>query len=287
MTILLDDREGSGSLAQYTPLRDLATLTRLEYGDAAFLGRGPNDSTPWIGIEVKSLFDLLSSLDTKRLQGSQLPGMLAEYDVSYLLVYGVARSCPRTGKLQIPVSSRRKKGAPQWQAYKLGTRSISYTYLTSSLLSIEAAGVRIAWVPHIKDEGARGCAAWIAGCYTWWSKPWEDHTLFQCFDLSQDLSEADFRRLTAPSSASTPAPIDRGRYRVAKTLNSFSGIGHKRAVRISSAHSSLLELLIPSSKQWSAEERKAWREEAIKELKKVPGVGVATAKSIVATFEGG
>lgn len=286
MTILLDDREGSGALAQYAPLQDLATLTRLEYADAAFLGKGPDGTTPWIGIEVKSLFDLLSSLDTKRLQGSQLPGMLAEYDVSYLLVYGVARSCPRTGKLQIPVSSRGKKGRSQWQAYKLGTRSIPYTYLTSSLLSIEAAGVRIAWVPHIKDEGARGCAAWIAGCYTWWQKPWEDHTLFQCFDTTQDLSQADFRRLTTSSSASTPAPVNQGRYRVARTMASFSGVGYNRAVAISSVYSSLLELLMPRSKEWSAEERKAWREAAVKELKKVPGVGAATAKSIVATFEG-
>lgn len=277
--ILLDDREGSGPLFAYPPLDTLASLTRLDYGDAAFTGNGPT-STTWIGVEVKSLFDLVSSLDTKRLQATQIPGMLAEYDITYLLVYGLCRPCPRTGNLLVP-------GKRGWSPHHLGSRPVTYSYVYRSLLSLEAAGVRIVWLPQMKEEGQRAAAAWLGEAYSWWQKDWNAHTLFQCFDQTQDMSEADYRRHDPNASASMPVPVDPGKFRVARTMASFSGVGYKRAVAISNHLPSLLAVIHPASCDWTPSERKQWREEVVAAVSSVPGVGKTTARSIVAALEGG
>jgi ERCC4-type nuclease len=87
--LLIDDRAGSSELAG--PLEDLGLdvdLTRLEFGDVAFAGRGLGGADVSIGIEFKQLGECVTSLRNERLQGHQLPGMRASYDYSYLLIEG-------------------------------------------------------------------------------------------------------------------------------------------------------------------------------------------------------
>lgn len=89
--LLIDDRAGSKELAQ--PLEALGLpveLTRLQFGDVAFVGRGEKGSDVSIGIEFKQIGELVTSLRTERLQGFQLPGMRNEmgYDHCYLFFEG-------------------------------------------------------------------------------------------------------------------------------------------------------------------------------------------------------
>jgi hypothetical protein len=227
------------------------------------------------------------------------------YDVSYLAIYGICRPCPQTGDLQVPVSTRGRKRTrgkspikgpasirPQpsrskgWETYTLGTRTVSHDWLHQALLSIQhLAGVRIVWVPQIKESGQRSIAAWLGSCYQWWNKPWDSHSIFRCFDSTQEMSEADYRRLALKTTL--PAPLNPTRYRVARTMASFPGVGFGRAVAIAEKHTSLLHLLVPESQDWTPSQRQRWREEAVGALKKVPGIGPVVAKSIVATIEGG
>jgi ERCC4-type nuclease len=65
--------------------------TTLDYADIAFTGRGDDDALVAIGIELKKLPDLMSSLRTGRLSGHQLLGLTGPdkvYDFGWLLVEG-------------------------------------------------------------------------------------------------------------------------------------------------------------------------------------------------------
>lgn len=95
--ILIDDRVGSIDLAD--PLRRLnyapVTVTRLTYADVAFIGRGIRGAPVHVGIELKRLEDLTSSLRSGRLPAHQNMGMSEVYDYRWLVVegdYGVDRS---------------------------------------------------------------------------------------------------------------------------------------------------------------------------------------------------
>lgn len=86
--LLVDERIGSKELAD--PLRLLGApvkVTKLQFADFAFGGR-LNGQDVLIGIERKTLPDLLSSKESGRLTGHQLPGLLDAYHKVYLLVEG-------------------------------------------------------------------------------------------------------------------------------------------------------------------------------------------------------
>jgi hypothetical protein len=89
LMLLIDDRAGSEELAG--PLRKMGLpvdLTRLTYGDLAFVGRGEKGVDVTVGIEFKLIGELVQALRTERLQGYQMTGMRETYDYSYLLIEG-------------------------------------------------------------------------------------------------------------------------------------------------------------------------------------------------------
>jgi ERCC4-type nuclease len=86
MTIYLDDRAGSIELHPHLP-KSRTTLCRLDFGDVAFDGKGP-EGTVSIGIEYKKIPDLVDCMQSGRFAAHQLPGMAKTYDVFYLLIEG-------------------------------------------------------------------------------------------------------------------------------------------------------------------------------------------------------
>ena len=101
--ISIDNRAGSKQLYTTAPLTlpryptELISFdTHSMPGDIAFEINGPNNSILSVGIEVKKLHDLASSIDDKRLTGigddesnrGQLVRMRDYYDISVLLWYG-------------------------------------------------------------------------------------------------------------------------------------------------------------------------------------------------------
>src|ERR1035437_3942143 len=91
--ILVDRRVGSNDLL--APLKAAgfdAQLVELAFGDIAFEGKGLNGTPLNVGVELKRLGDLVSSLRTGRLAGHQLPGLLRTYDYAWLLVEGQWRA---------------------------------------------------------------------------------------------------------------------------------------------------------------------------------------------------
>lgn len=87
--LVIDDRAGSSDL--YAPLKQMGlpvVLSRTEFGDVSFEGKGLAAHTLDIGIEHKKLGELIQSIRDGRFAGHQLPGMVKMYDRSWLLVEG-------------------------------------------------------------------------------------------------------------------------------------------------------------------------------------------------------
>lgn len=99
--IKIDSRIGSKDLYPLFPV-GLVELCRLEYGDIAFLGNGENKGEFYsIGIERKTLPDFISSFNSGRLTGHQLPGLLTTYNVIYLVIEGIWRINPESGYIEM------------------------------------------------------------------------------------------------------------------------------------------------------------------------------------------
>jgi len=149
--ILIDDRTGSRELYGLLPPGS-AEICRLESADAAFIGQGPGKPM-MVGIELKGLSDVLQCIQNGRFSGGQLPKLLRDYDVVYLIVEGAWRP-GKEGTLE-----RLARGG--WQTVVFGTRVWMYRELDNWLTSIETmTGVRLR------------------------RKEWEDHRSHLAFDRS-------------------------------------------------------------------------------------------------------
>lgn len=167
----IDDRIGSVELAKHLP-EEITHVCRLTFGDAAFLGNGPEGPVP-IGIERKKVPDLVSSMETGRLSGHQLVGMRARYELVYLLVEGFWRPNTKTGTLEI------MKGG-KWREYRAGRRQYNFKAVASYLQSLVMFGGVHIWI----SQSIYASCQWLQGLYEWWQKPWEahkSHLRFQIF----------------------------------------------------------------------------------------------------------
>lgn len=177
--VIIDDRDGSRDLASIYPLEERAILGHLEAADVMLTGHGPNASTITIGVEVKSVSDLLTSISTGRLGGHQIPKMIPAYNYTWLLVYGEVR--PSTDNyLMIYKSKSYKRRKPGWVRYRVGGRDVPWSYLEGWLITAQLfSGIRIKWV---LDLGT--AARWLCILDRWLEKPWERHRGLSVFDRS-------------------------------------------------------------------------------------------------------
>lgn len=174
----IDNRVGSKELAPLFSLRTPHELTRLEYADYAFLGNGPGEIPTLIGVERKALTDLLSSMTTGRLSGHQMIGLLSAYECVYILVEGIWRS-DRYGILE---SFKHGK----WEPMSMGTRHFMAKEVTNYLNTLAILGGVKIWQTANQVQSAQ----WLESIYSWWQKPWKDHT-----------SHLQFCRTPAPGTA--------------------------------------------------------------------------------------
>lgn len=160
-------------------------LHTLSSGDIAFVGRGKNNLPIMIGVEIKSVTELISSLVSGRLQDTQVRGMVDDYDPCgrWLLHYGIYRPNPANGNLQLyrDGSFTRRAG---WYDYTINNVSVQYGYLESFKVSpsILSLGFYIVRVNDIQEA-----AQWIATLYRTWTRDYDSHKSMRVFDKSQDI----------------------------------------------------------------------------------------------------
>lgn len=222
--IYIDPRVGSKELLPLFP-KNMACLSRLQFADAAFLGRGPDDVPVYIGIERKRILDLLDSMCTGRLSGYQIPGLLSSYTTVYLVIEGIWRPNPKSGLLE------KIAGRGEWKPIKLGQRTFMareiYNYLNTMALF---QGVYI-WF----TSNGRQTAILIQSLYHWWNdKPFSAHSSHE--------------------KVHTPAVKLRVRKRniVEKIASELPGIGYEKSRLVGEKFSTVLEMVLANEKDWKS-----------------------------------
>lgn len=138
--------------------------------DVVCSGNGPSGEI-LVGVEVKKIPDLLSSISTGRLVATQLPKLLVDYSEIWLLTIGEYRAGVN-GRLEI-------RGHRGWFPHKIGSNSVPLSYVESFLVEAQVMGI------HLKQvSGEREAVEWLRALHKFWSKPWDKHRAMRKTDRS-------------------------------------------------------------------------------------------------------
>ena len=211
--ITIDERTGSANLLPYFP-SGVARLGRLGFGDACFIGNGKDGIPVMVGIERKTLPDLVGSLESGRFSGHQLPGLLSSYNVIYLIVEGMAR----VNREQVEI---RRGGS--W--YSLGISALSLDNFLNTLEVMAGVIVR-------QTNIAQRTAFLVYHLYQWWYKGWDEHK-----------SHLGFYEPRPTMSITKPGLVRR----VAKEL---PGIGWGRSGPVSEHFKTVLDMAMAPPHEW-------------------------------------
>lgn len=265
--LLIDDRAGSRDLIKQPPLAALAeagtaSLSRLDSADVAMSGNGP-DGPMLIGVEHKSISDLLSSLDNGRFSSEhngQLPALASTYQLAYLLLYGWYRPNPDSGNLQLGRHWPQKAGphriTVEWKDYGYGMgngRCLPYSYIESFLCSPSFLRFNVK-VKHVNTF--EESAVWIAALYKTWSKPYDGHSSTQVFNKAGQVPQQGMD-LRMHRCALVASDLLAG--------GDTPGLGHKRAIAAATHFDGSVRRMVNAS-------REEWAE--------VVGVGKVLARAV-------
>lgn len=282
ITVLIDFRAGSNGLQHYPPFDTCGELADIRdkkgrcAGDVFFVGNGP-DGQVSVGVEMKTVTELLTSTDNGRFQGhdSQLPIMLDEYDDVWLLYYGKYRPAPGSHCLQIW-----RKG--QWRNHYVGNRPVPYGYLEGFLVGLQAIGVNVKHVDDLSEA-----AAWLAELVRWRNKPWKKHKSLQAFDRSRKVTSGQGKRDKGRNRASLMPTLDEKTLSRANVAVALPTLGYKRAVAAARKWS-VAEMVVGRllTKKELAEASERWAELATtdSESGKVKRLGSVAGDAIAQTF---
>ena len=151
--IYVDYRRGSGSDGKGKELlqpiiRKLGIAcesTELPYGDVSFEGKGPKGPVT-VGIERKTLNDMLSCIDDSRFSGHQYIGMTKLYSRGHAFMCLEGMWCPGNGNGYDGILMQGYRSGQSWGPLKTsmgGARRILYSKLFRYMISVQRAGVII------------------------------------------------------------------------------------------------------------------------------------------------
>lgn len=169
--IYVDSRTGSSGLAPLLRGRGLpVTLCAIAFGDVSFCGVGPEGVPVTVGVEVKTIHDVLQCVTDGRFAGHQLPGLVQKYEQPWLLIEGLWRPNAQSGVLEI--RSQKGRGKGRWYPAEIGKRGFMYRDLLTWLFTMGTkAGLSIA---RVQDWGE--ATIWLTTLYSWWtSKTYDGH----------------------------------------------------------------------------------------------------------------
>lgn len=162
--IFVDRDQWSVNIAEYfhqwgVPYR----IGHLKFADAMFAGNGP-DGEIAVGIELKTISDVLDCITSGRFAGHQLPGLARNYNMVWLIIEGQYFCDPKTGMLM------RMKGR-QYVPFEVGSRRYMYRDLDEWLVNMETNG----GVRTRRTLTRRESAQVISDIHHWWQKKWTEH----------------------------------------------------------------------------------------------------------------
>jgi ERCC4-type nuclease len=211
--LLLDDRE-KGFEAALRGNRLVPEVTRLDCADFAFIL--PHVT---VGVERKSIGDLLRVIADNRFVSEQLPCLATTYNRVYLLVEGRYKKDPESGLLLIPAGNR-------WKPVLWGRRNgWTYAEVERWLTSREENGIRLR-----RTNGPTETAQQLTEMYTEFAKPPEARRSAVGVYTPQITNPDGSPLLHAPSETR----------RVARLM---PGIGDERSAAVADAFASPFDLV--------------------------------------------
>ena len=248
--LLIDPREGSKEILDYImaiqghPPVEHCTM---DYGDVMFVGDGPNGPMT-VGLEVKTLNDVLNCIETGRFTGHQLPGLKQTYDVVYLAIVGEYRSDWETGSLQIKLN---KGNGSFWWSVKTGKREWSHYEFMAWLTMVELGwGIRVRESKDMKDLSRT-----LVEMYKVVQKPWSEHKTLNPFFLGPVAGNTTFTKPTL----------------VERVVAQVEGIGPAKAREIGKRFPTVAGMV-----NSALDNKPAWKD--------IPGIGKPTATRILQAF---
>jgi len=236
MGLLVDYRTGSKDLA--LPLKALGckcvvnekgeAVDDLEFADCAFVGNGPG-GRPWqVGIEVKTIDDVVQCIHSGRFAGHQLIGLMRDYDEAWLCIEGMWRTSPygllETAKV-IPCKEPNKQ-LLIWSPIGVGrTRWMTSTVLewlmTMTRAQTEAGMPLLLWRGWDRLETIR----FVAAHYHWWTDDaYEKHKSLRTF--------VDYKRRVVARHDEVRDTIMRPPTFLRRMIKEVVGLGWERSAEI-------------------------------------------------------
>lgn len=161
--IYIDPRAGSNKLFSY--FEGECEEMILEGGDVAFFGNGPENTQWFIGIEYKNIADIVGCMKSGRFTGTQLPAMMKLYDVCFLLIEGIGVMNPHNGML----SQRNGQMSIPMGLHYSGWDNFQTSIAVHSALAGQPCIIK-------RSANIRESVQVIKDIYSWFQKPWEEHT---------------------------------------------------------------------------------------------------------------
>jgi len=217
--LLIDDRAGSKELEPFVTAPH--QITRLGSADFAIIGNGPTSAVS-VGVERKTVSDLISSMESGRLSGHQLIQLSNDYDYVYILVEGLWR--PRSDDGILEVWSRGK-----WKPYRKGVQMKMARDISNYLNTLAICCGVIVW----RTDNIQQTGRWLSDVYRWWHKPWDKH-------------RAHIKQFNV---APPPTAMLRKPTLLHRLVKELDGIGWDKGKALADHFGSLAELLFATEKQ--------------------------------------
>jgi ERCC4-type nuclease len=239
--VLVDPRAGSWDLevalrrigVPATSQKPDGSPRLLPFGDCAFVGNGPDESPHLVGVELKTLGDVLQCITTGRFAGHQLPGMRASYDESWLVVEGQWRP-GREGVLE-----ELKTKTNFWVRAGMG-RGWMYRDLASWLVRMAVDGGIHVYKTRDREETVR----FVAALYGSWTKPYREHNSLKQF--------VDYK---ARKGNDPKSPADAAEFRkpsfVRRVAKEVKGVGWEKSVAVEEKFKTVYDMALAEEREWA------------------------------------
>lgn len=139
----------------------------LKFGDFCFEGRGPKGDI-LIGIERKTLSDIMHCIDDARYSAHQKVGMEQMYGKSFLLVEGVWAMGSPPFYQGVLITSR---DGSSWGPFRYRSKKVMYSKLYRYLISVSLSGVATTYSRNMHHTACN-----VVEMYHYFQKRWQDHT---------------------------------------------------------------------------------------------------------------
>jgi ERCC4-type nuclease len=243
---------GSKELQPYfMPYQIETELLELEFADFAFIGNGELGPVT-VGVERKSLSDMLACVRDSRFSGHQRDGMLRNYEIVYLIVEGMYRCDSQTGILQ-----QWRRGG--WQDVRLGTSKFMHSELQRFLITLTSFTRFRVW--QTRSDHVEDTVLFIADLYRQLAqKKFEDHKSLTTVHMPEIREPVLLRKLTAAEENEA--------IRRMVVMSLKCGIGQDKSKAVAQAFESVQEMANADVDRW----------------RRIEGIGKTLAGNAVATI---